>query len=98
MPEDDNGKLIEAIEANDEMLFFQLLARVKDINAPNANGIGPLMATVIHDRFAMFLTLLEQRPRPNVNEKDGEGKTALSHAIQLNRTVFVFVLGEKGAI
>lgn len=88
---------LSACMIDDPGLFHDVLARIKDVNHPDRDGVTPLMWLVYneHDRPDFVRAILDRGAR--VNAKANDGSTALSWAKKKGNTATVAVLLKAGA-
>lgn len=78
--------------------FFETLLKtpIIDLNAPDVNGVSPLMACILFDQWGMAARLL-QNPDIAIHQVNGNNDTALLMAAKMDKPDFVSLLLLKGA-
>jgi ankyrin repeat protein len=80
----ENDALTEAIKNDYFVDYISLVGDIKDINAQDSDGITPLIAAIIYDRFIMFVGLLNFH-NADVNAADKDGRTPLYYTVKYKR-------------
>lgn len=93
------GTLCSAICINDLQVFKMLVAGGANINIIyNNDGTTPLILAAKYKSLDMFNFLLKRsEENPNINHRDHQGKTALTHAIEAGCPDMVYALLDMGA-